>query len=74
MHVFNDETLLDNDSDAFKRIKENMKEPVTSQTLKNIFSEIIKESKTSKQPIWSCCSCNELIIDKNVFSFIRLFM
>ena len=65
--VFNDEKLLNNDSNAFKRIKENMKEPVTPQTLKNIFSEIIKESKTSKQPIWSCCSCNELIIDKKCF-------
>ena len=48
MHVFNDETLLDNDSDVFKIIKENIKEPVIPQILKNIFSEIIKESKISK--------------------------
>ena len=48
MHVFNDEALLDNESEAFKRIKENMKELVISQILKNIFSEIIKESKISK--------------------------
>ena len=37
-HVFNDEKLLDNDSDSFKRIKENMKEPLIPQILKDIFS------------------------------------
>ena len=51
MHVFNDETLLDNDTNAFKRIKENMKESVIPQILKNTFSELIKGSKISKQPI-----------------------
>ena len=42
MHVFNNEILLDNEIESFKRIKENMKEPVAFKILKNIFNEIIK--------------------------------
>ena len=47
MYFFNDETLIDNNSKVYKRIKENMKEYVIPQILK-FFHEINKESKISK--------------------------